>query len=344
MENLYALKFKNSVTSYYYYNEILKELHEYFLLHKNSELIFDFTNVDYIDAEVIPILLATGCVIKDYLRKPISLFIPWKPKLLSYLCDIGFIDIVRNKNIFLLDERFIGGYAVNTINPECNTYCFEKGTSKDEIYKGLKHSIGIISEFFKGDQLLSESRSKEILEEITEISHNACNHSESMCFVSIVSNLKKGYATISISDYGVGYYKSFEQKIKNGNADLKLISEAEFSQLKPLERNIYSILEGIFHRENSPKYGLYHVVNEILDHNGFVRIHTNNTQLVIKNKSIFINKRKYPSYLIKRNEEVQNGSLDIQKSPIRDFNNKFNGVHIELQIPLLKDKIFKGKS
>lgn len=333
MKNFYCLKFDRHITSFNFYNEVLKDLHEYFQSNTKDDLILDFTNVDYIDVEVIPILLTTGCMLKDYFGTPVPLFVPWKPRLLSYLSDIKFIDIAIEWNIFAFDGRFLGGYETNKIKPGSKTYCFKAGTYKDEIREELRNSLKVISEFNRGDSILSEIRVKQILNEITEICHNGCNHSNSMCFISIESNSGKDTATISISDYGIGYYKSLTNKVNSGKIEFNFIDQESFLKLNQSEKNIYSILEAVFYRKNSTEYGLYNVIEEILFNNGTVRIHTENTQLIFRRKDLFYNKDIIANEFVEKSQLVLKGMANIKTSPIR-YSSKFNGVHIELQIPL----------
>lgn len=330
MKEYYLVSFEQKTTSFSFYNHILPQLHEYFTNHRDNELLLDLSGVEFIHPLVVPNLLVVGSVLKNYFKKPSNMYIPWDPRLLSYLSDINFLNLIREQELFSLDEKFIGGYSSHNINPECKTYMFQFGSSKDDIRTKLKKSETIINFLTDGR---SNEHSENVLRILTEICHNACNHSGSHCFATFQSNLGRNVkykkAFIAISDFGEGFYNSLISKISSNN--LFINNEAGVSTNE--HNNILAILEAIFFRKDFKEYGVYQVISSIINNSGLVRIHSEDTQLVVTSKNF---KRYINDYSLLKEElnSSKYDQLEIQFSPVRKNGTKLKGVHIEFEIPI----------
>jgi hypothetical protein len=301
--------------------------------------MFDFSKVAFINPLVIPNILIVGLSLKEYFENEIDLYIPWKPDLQSYLTDIGFLNIVRENKLFKLDEEYIGGYTPGRLNNYCNTFIFDFGTTVGNIRYELNKSIGIIEKALFDREYFSDESKDNLLRVFTEIVDNACKHSESPCIVSfqVVSgnNFADKKAYISISDGGIGYYKSLVKKIDD--IPLSCISKNDFIRLNQ-ERNMYGIIEAIFYRQNYKVYGLNTVMRDIICKNGIVRIHSVDTQLIFTNNNfgkIIDNPKDIESYLKVTKEKFNKGNISDKYSNYRQYNYKLKGVHIEFEIPML---------
>ena len=117
-------------------------------------------------------------------------------------------------------------------------------------------------------------------------------------------SLKKIY--IAVSDIGCGFLGSLK--------DCKIDNEKE------------AILEGVYKRKDSKIYGLFNVIRRVLDYGGKVRIHSNDTQIIftprIKNEFIWGRLCKIDSFT---KYNVKNTAY-------------FDGVHIEIEMPLEKEQ------
>lgn len=340
---IYRIEFEEKVTTYNFYNSILPKLHYYFRSdsRNKSEILIDFSNVEFINPNVIPNILTIGLILKSYYLEPVKLYIPWKPKLLSYLSDIDFFTIVRKYDIFSLYERNIGDYPTDQINREYKTYCFDEDTPKSNIRDKLKKSINVIKTIYESkdsDEYLDEIM--KIIYIFTEVCHNSCTHSEKSCFAAFQSNIsektkyKKAY--ISISDSGVGYYRSLVRKLEEKKFKPVLCTENEFINLGA-NKNFIAILEAIFYRSNSENYGLFHVISEIASINGIIRIHSEDTQLIITRsfyEEYLINVKKTNYYSIKKIYDCFIEGKNNAYDNVRHFKNIYKGVHLELEIPV----------
>ncbi len=339
----YKISFDEVITTQTIYSKILPQLHKYFRSDSRRELdiLIDFTNVEYINPNVIPNILAIGLILKNFYLHPVRLFIPWKPKLLSYLFDINFLTIVRKYNIFKIYEENVGDFPINCMNSEYRTYYFENGTNKEDIRYDLQKSISVIRNLYEGKSSDEyDDELKKIIYIFTEVCHNSSNHSEGMCFATFQSNInenvkyKKAY--ISISDCGIGYYNSLLKKIENNDFIPIMCNKHEFLELKA-NKNFIAIIEAMYFRRSSTNYGLFHVISAVMAANGVVRIHSEDTQIIITNKF-------YEEYLKDLNFEDKqkiNILLECFKigennnfSNVRNYDNKYKGVHLELEIPI----------
>lgn len=340
---VYNLELDENITSFSFYNKILPKLNYYFKYNRNEQLIFDFSQVDFINPLVIPNICITGLILRNNLEQKVDMYIPWKPKLLSYLQDISFLSIIKQYDLFNIDERYIGGYEVGGLFQECNTFVFDKGSTKAMIRNELLKSEKVISRLYSGSKNFKERAMDEILHVFTEFCHNACFHSGSACFATFQTNLgdktsfKKAY--ISISDCGMGYYNSIVQKITDTDVKLNFLPNCDFNVLLE-NKNLYGILEAIFYRYNDKIYGIYQLFEYILKVNGVIRIHSEDTQLVFTKKSIenYILNGEWkclPDYFMNYYYKLKGESLDEQYSPIRVYDSKLKGVHIEIEIPIV---------
>lgn len=328
-----TIKTSNKLTSFVFYNQILPQLHRHFVDNHENKIVFDLFNVDRINPLVIPNLLNVGEIIKNYYTVPSNMFIPWNIKLLSYLDDMNFFKLLRDRNLFDLDERFIGGYPATTreLSDICYAFYLPTGISKEAIF--TNH----LSNYYETiGTLYNETDTVNILSVITELCHNGCNHSTSSCYASFQVNKSKKFE-FSVSDSGIGYYKSFAAKSKNNNEKLWILNGKHPFQTRE-DNNINAILEAIYYRYRSEKQGIFDVFKLILPVDGVIRIHTDNTQMIFT-KSNFLKYldaevdisliREIIHDFKRRKTEADNSAY----SPLRLNNYKFDGVHIEIEIP-----------
>lgn len=339
---------ENDLTSYYFYNELLKDLHDYFEMRSKNILSINIGDIEKIDSEVIPNLLCLGSILKDYYGLPIKLFVPWKPNIISYLSDIGFINIVSKYNIFDFDTKlFDGGFVNNRINRNSKSYCFEENCTKDYISYNLESTKNSLKECFLEGNYETDMIIESLHRMLIELCHNSSNYSFSKCFVTSEINRKRNSLNISISDFGIGMYKSISRKFEENKWSLKINNEEEFRNTS--EKGVNGILEAIFHRQGNEEYGIYQSIKTILQNNGTVRIHSDEIQIIMKkNQSLksntydfMENKEKFYDYLIKKLELCDSGILQSKFSSIRRIN-KFAGVHYEITIPLDNSRYYEG--
>ncbi len=203
---------------------------------------------------------------------------------------------------------------------------------------------------------------------ISEIIANGLFYSNSNVYaVMIVDTFNTKF---SISDSGIGFYESVSQKKENAYSFGKMSKKIEFDEIfKPYEKSLVGIFEGLYYSLLKERYGLFDLMlNVVLEKNGKIRIHSDNVQLIFTNSLlIYLNSiealRK--SYFIHHNRllfelEVDKNEIfelinkieecflllvkniliryrkDIRYSLVRFNDVTFNGVHIEVEIPINK--------
>lgn len=337
----YHVYFEVDATSFDLYHNVIPQLHNYFDMKSPSKLILDFSHVDFVSPLVIPNILTVGYILKSFFGEPVELLIPWKPKLLSYLYEVGFLRIAKEYELFAIDEGYIGGLDLGHLYPGCFTYCFGPELDYEDIRYQLMGSISIINELAEKTIKKLDEKGEQLLNLLTEVCYNACIHSNNMCFATIQTNLidsnrhKKAY--LSISDCGQGFFNTLNTKFVNGNGAPLLLGKDEFAALEPDYQNFYSILEAVLYRQHYKIFGLYQVIDNVISANGVVRVHCFDTQIVFTRDSF----KKYlnePAKLLKslkeKFEKVVTEELDIKFSPIRKTLTKLKGVHIEIEVPI----------
>jgi hypothetical protein len=343
MDDTYVIKLEEDVTSFSYYNKVLPLLHLYFTEdNRHKRLYFDMSEVNFVNPLVIPNFLILAVILKEHLKEPAELFIPWKPRLLSYLADIGFLDIVKRYGLFHIDEGYIGGFEANTLRSECKTFVFQHGAEEEDIYGSLSESNAIFRNIYKGSGDAITEKIDNLRRILTEVCKNGCSHSNSMCFATLQTTMssrisfRKAY--VAISDCGIGYYDSICRKILDyGYIPFLLDAEGFLSLKQKDERDIVAILEAILFRRDETIYGMFDVIKRVVSTNGVVRIHSQQTQLVftqrnflayLDNVKLLLDDFKF------KYEEAINTNLNAKYSNVRKSGSRFKGVHIEIEVPL----------
>jgi hypothetical protein len=132
---------------------------------------------------------------------------------------------------------------------------------------------------------------------------------------------------------GVGYLRSILRKFDKGDDQIKFISINEPIKAKQYS-NLAAILDALFYRYNKEVFGIYDIVKLVFREKGTVRVHSENTQLVLTPNSLpnEIEKIDVLGHFIAIHEG------DIAKDPkyvsVRISKEKLHGVHYEFEIPL----------
>lgn len=335
MQKYNFIRFPENVTSFEFYHNILKQLNAHFSLNATSKIVFDFSNVEFINPLVLPNLLVCGNQIRKYYHESAELLIPWKPKLLTYLYETGFFDINTKENIFNIDDRIIGGFEVGTYS-EAKIYHFSQSNilEKGDISPVIKNSLQVIEKAFGEKLTINENKIEKILIVFEELVWNALYHGGGDCFVCFQSNFGRSTsykkAFISFSDDGVGFLKSLLGKDAS-------TWNAKFLGHVPDVDNLYcqlaAILEAVFYRSDKEAFGIFDVVKMVSKENGTVRIHNVNTQVVLTPNSLpsEISPSVIMQHFVKLHEDGVN--KDPKYSNVRISKEKLSGIHYEFEIP-----------
>ena len=200
-----------------------------------------------------------------------------------------------------------------TIDPICGTLYFDTTNTIDEINRGIKFCISPFADQylprFEGLRMSEEGLyyENEITEFLQEVIINCKIHARSFSFTTLHAKYSAKKIFIAVSDFGSGFYNTIG------------ISEK-------CEDEVAAILAGVYKRMDSKVYGLYNVIRRVLEFDGKVRIHSNNAQIIFT-----------PRILKDFQERKLYNKSDFEKYNVKR-NIPFNGVHIEIELPLERSK------
>ena len=145
----------------------------------------------------------------------------------------------------------------------------------------------------------------EITAFLEEILINCKVHAKSFSITTLHANYSAKKIYISVSDVGGGFLGTVEEAVEN---------EKE------------AILNGVYKRRESKIYGLYNVIRRVLEYDGKVRIHSNDTQIIFT-------KRLLKCFSDGNLQEMASfDKYNVKQTP------QYDGVHIEIELPLEKGK------
>jgi hypothetical protein len=339
----YIIKIEGLFSTSVFYKTILKELHNCFSDDKENRVIFDFTEVTYIDALVIPNLLSVGYIIKKATNKiPIISAInnsiyAYKTNIMQYLYDIGFTKHAKNYGLFEIHDYNID--KSKKMLPEyCTTFCFNDGKqSKESIAEQIMLESGQLfnehlKEYFDDDEIFGY---KNIFAKFAaELCNNSAMHGKSFSFMTIQSNRGQEKVSIAVSDCGCGFYESLYKKIINKSLERPLltIENEGFLDKNTENLSLHSIIECTFYRYFDRAYGIWDIAKTVLNNGGVIRIHSNDSRIILT-------PNKFPLILEVCNDpEALKDILLKEFLGSKDYNFitglKFGGVHFEIEMPM----------
>lgn len=297
------------LTSYEFFTNVLPKI----VNAEEVEIVLDMSNTKRIEPLVIPNLLCLAYREKIESQKKLILSIPDTVSggmVKNYLHEIGFTKYAYKFGLFDFQYNPYGGLEGKQIDPICGTLVFNADDSKDAIYRGVDRCITPFSEAYLSRFQIFDAEQSMFINEITEfleeIILNCKIHAKSFSITTLHANYSSKKIYIAVSDIGCGFFSSLE------NINIRNEKEA--------------ILEGVYKRKDSKIYGLFNVIRRVLDYGGKVRIHSNDTQIIftprIKNE-----------FILGRLQELDS----FQKYNVKNTA-YFDGVHIEIEMPLEKDK------
>lgn len=299
------------LTSYGFYNNVLAEINK-IERKEEQEIILDFSETYRIEALVVPNLLCLGYEIREKFGERAKIFIPdvsYSGGLKNYMNEIGFIKYAKKYSLFEFILPPDGGMLGKRIDPICGTLYFDTQNSIDEINRGVKFGIAPFAEQylkkFENIHVYDDSiyYRNDITEFLTEMIMNCKMHAKSFSFTTMHAKYSINKIYISVSDFGCGFYNTI-------------------GLLEECKDEVEAILAGVYKRKTSKVYGLYNVIRRVLEYNGKVRIHSNNTQIIFTPRILdnFIARKLF--------EDSSFEKYNIKKGL------SFSGVHIEIELPL----------
>lgn len=382
----YVIAIEGNLTPFVFYNTIVNEMHDYFSTKNESNIVFDFSKVEAIDALVLPNLLCTGYWILKYRSRPAKIYIPGNLEFVpirTFLNNTGFIRLAQLYGLFEFDADISGGlkdseYGESLNRIEVYQITYKENTNgeidvkqtRSNAWERLKKTfVPFIDEFLKysTDQYVLKNKlqiSRSLLSFNRELIENSLLHGQSFCFVAMqyTSSYRK-QIKLSIADCGVGFRKclnlersrsleiqDLKQKMETCTYDKERaaiqlqIQEIQdecyplrdediirLAQQPHLETELEGIVYGLLSRKSKP-YGLYNIHRIIRAMGGTIRIHSNDTQLILSERTgLLLEVCGGSEQLISVLESEQ------YRSNIRT-GLRFRGTHIEMDIMLEEPK------
>lgn len=305
------------LTAYEFYNNLLPNV----VGSNDQEILLDMSNTKRIEPLVIPNLLCLAFIEKRNSNKKLVLSVPDTVSggmVRNYMNQIGFTNYAYKYDLFDFQFNPYGGMEGKQIDPICRTLIFNADDSLDIIYRGVETCISPFSEAYLSKFQIYDSENcifaNEITEFLEEILFNCKKHARSFSITTMHANYAAKKIYIAVSDVGCGFMNSLNQQI---------ILEGLHDEIND---ELMAILQGVYKRKDSKIYGLYNVIRRVLDYDGKVRIHSNDTQIIFtpRIKHNFVEKKLLNDESFKK--------FNVKNTA------KYDGVHIEIEIPLDKDK------
>ncbi|GAB3417276.1 hypothetical protein [Niabella aquatica] len=398
------LKNNESLTPYVFYTSFLRDVALYIKDNNNIEfkLFENGDNFIYeskyrIDPITIPLLLSLMEQLSKFYEEPLKfhLFNNKATKdSLNFLFKSGFFNIAGSnnyspygRNILNFDINYLGGFGQKDPRPEHRVRCYSlfdnslkkrltNYKSEDEQRDFLiSEYVYLVREHFQ--ELLFDNdntylNSDYYIEILSELITNGVLHSKSNTFALMFVN--QFSTKFSISDNGIGFEESLKLK-KEGFLYKPNELKSSLDELRLLNindrilHNLNYVVETLFFSSLKDRRGLFDLmVSVVLNSNGYFRLHSENSQIIISNrmrneldvlyklrnrlydiyKEILITKVDQSGFkdemILIKNQLLANFKIlyknlcdkynnDFKYSSLRFFNVKFRGVHIEVEIP-----------
>ena len=322
---------KPHLTSYVFYHYLIPTLHGVFVRNRHAKVGLDLFGIETLSPQAIAGLLCVGEILRRYYDEPVELLLEWKPKLLGELRDFGFFELASRRDLFAYDEEMLGGMPVNSADRSLRILELHSGpvSSADELadLMSLRYERTLASYFSARESARSFART------VGELVHNAITHGGAPCYLSAYGHAWKGLVC-AVFDTGIGFVGSHRRKLD----DLRLFSPEEMC-LDDGNEHYRGIIEAAFRRLASKTFGLASTIDDITSKSGTVRLHSVNTQVVLTRKTweklvgVDRNHREFVDSLIGHLRARSAFAPGSQQSPLRTWQAKLSGVHIEFEIP-----------
>lgn len=301
---------------------------------------WDMTNLTsgHINMTAVSFFLAIAHRVKLFTEQRQTICIDWHPKQFSFLADIGFFKISDEYDLF--DWPFeIGGYEINTINPNTKILAFDQIYSspnynnaheiaewkkvhreqyRREIINRCESLLSVGESYLSRDLPLIMSRT------CAELVTNSLLWGNSTSFLALQRSKKS--ISISVIDIGRGFRSSLGQK--NGLLDISASLLDDISAIA-----IGSVI-------NQNDFGLKRAISTVIELGGTISITSNSGEIHWASD----NWNKHLNILHNYNTEHAISSLSspLRKATPQDradgftrtWSNSIRGTRIEFNIPL----------
>jgi hypothetical protein len=358
----YQIDFIDSVYIRNIYYDIIPRMSDYYNLHQDRSLVFNFSELKFLSPSVIPHLLNFADIYKTYCNKKIRIDLAWTPKLLSYLYYLGFFSYANKYELFSFKDDLIGGFDSYETEENCQLIISPVNSTEEEINVNVNELLKTMSSYNRANtDGFVNNRDGEIIRDIFfHLIHNANipenGRSNAFGVFQINRYIKdkhggkpseKRVSYITIVDNGVGLKHSIQEKF--------LASKTLPNRTLGISNNLYIpvftsssnttldyIMEAIFWRKNFCKsdHGLCSVIKMVFEKEGKIGIHSDDTYIVLT-------KENFEHYFNNAMDVICGVELADRPravpaipSNLRRYGNtiRYRGVHIDIELPLGEKK------
>ncbi|MBQ8804692.1 MAG: hypothetical protein IJZ53_13775 [Tyzzerella sp.] len=344
MDNI--IIFDEKISTYYFYNNILRKSFEIYSLDRETPPILDMRKTQYITPSAVPVILSFGDYLRKLYKQPIELLIGSESSLLNFIICSQFKSISEKLQIFKIDKEIIESWNYKELRDLHKiSYTNIHYTDVDRIKNPVKKrdyiydclvdkSKAVYGKILQDTHQLPINIIDATISSIAEIETNSIIYSNSYSFTYVASD--KYGTNISIADSGVGFERSFIKEKR------KLNMVEKYQKLGPKFHNylvIMSVLNYSYEKHLKDKRAdLWTLMTNVVKCNGIFKIQYGNTQVIFSQNSCKNCKRNEGkkdisscvSCLLERQSEDS-------YSPIKLFGVGFQGVRIEIAVDKEED-------
>lgn len=367
-----TIELSGEISSYGFFSEMFIALREYYSQEGiGVPPIISIIGVDRFDPLVLPNLFGIGILLKN-IHNIKTQFKFARVSSTKYLESTKFFDNVGEEKEIGEEFSVDGNRILKTKKIGCSLFDFDKNelgfynNQHDLSSYNTEHKLQVfndssyeyyknyneITDKYKLDLILDTIRTEkfnvlkplvekyffnilyknnhtqyqitEILQILTEVICNSILYSGSLCAAMLQTRENK--TTISISDFGVGFEYSFKQKPNFKYS----VTDAYLGENKEDLSKYLLIFDALEYSKNKKRENLYTLLEIVINGGGKMRIHYDNVQVIFTSnrcrKCQTIEPVKCSTCLL------NSMSHDKLISPVRFFDSKFQGVHIEVEL------------
>lgn len=341
----HRINMNGRITSFWFYNHFLKELFDYVQSNKNPNEppVISIVGLEWIDSEVLPLLISSGLVMRKHYAKPIPIEMIYNPRIIAYLDTTMFFFYGKQLEIFDFDEEYVGGYSWKyKYNDEYRLtkmpaiFGYYEMSKNEQIEKKYQtqaqlEKIDIHRIFGTLISKVINTESKEYRDCIRGIAEIVCNaqlYSMDVSFVCVQAITSE--VCISISDIGIGISESLQKK--GVEFDLQVMSLLK-TKKEALESGALKDFIGLFtalkiSESDKRDFNLWSLIRHVTEHKGTIRIHTNRIQVLFTSNKCGGCKNHNSINCMQC--VLRRFTSDFRYSPLRIFRENLPGVHIEI--------------
>lgn len=309
----------NSLSSFKFYNEILKDVSEFYhsVDFDNKPPIFAFTENSLVDPIVLPLIISLGNYLKKFHNNnPIDLDLTNNystNNLIKFLDSSDFFNLVgknqnptfpKGLNIFEFDERIPNDYRNKSIqrsDHKLRSYSLNDDNLKNRLleFEPEESQRDFLIEYFTylvenhfgtllNDKEVTSERRVEFIDILSELITNGLIHSKSEVFIMMFSNRFK--TSFSISDNGIGLFNSISIKKSNEFYENmavfnQLKKEVKFKMSDNVQASAFAIFESLYYSILKDRQGLFDLMcNVVINCNGYFRLHNDYVQIIVSSR------------------------------------------------------------